>query len=66
MKIAKKEIEFYKKQLITNVILGFISIFLAFIIPSWFKIIFILLFIVCVVKGQILRYKLDKIKAGIK
>lgn len=61
----KKEVEFYKKQLINNVILGFISVFLIFIVPWFFKWIFGALFIICIIKGQILKYKFDKSKAGI-
>jgi len=61
-----KETKFYKKQLIENVIIGLISFFLIWIIPWYFKWIFIMLFIVSIVKGQILKYKLDKSKAKIK
>lgn len=61
----KKEIKFYKTQLRNNIIMGLISLFLIFVVPILFKIFFIILFFVCIIKGQILKYKFDKAKAGI-
>jgi len=65
-KKSSRKIEFYKKQLTENVIIGLISFLMIFILPWIFKWIFIILFIVCAVKGQMLKYKLDKLKAKIK
>ena len=61
-----REVEFYKRQLGVSIIIGLMSFLMIFIIKGIFSWIFITLFIVCIVKGQMLRYKLDKAKEGIK